>query len=326
MSNPHAHPLVRRVHAWRCRATRVRLRTSGAVALLAVGAIVSLDAVAASAHPTGGAHGVDVSSHQHPGGAPIDWKRVRASGVSFAYIKATEGPSKGRSTYRNPWFKRDWDAAGAAGLQRGAYHYARPRLPISTAGYDADQFMYLTGMMQGPRDLPAVLDLEETGGLSSANLLAWANAWVAEVVRATGVRPIVYSAWWFLEHAVAQSSKLASSALWIADYSNGSQPRRVPSSWPRWSIWQYTGSGTVPGIKGPVDRNVACSLATYGPANSRFGSCQGRQPTTSSTTAATSTASKSTAKSSTSTTKKQTTTKTATTTTTTTTTTTKRRY
>jgi GH25 family lysozyme M1 (1,4-beta-N-acetylmuramidase) len=36
--------------------------------------------------------GIDVSSHQ----GNVNWTAVVAGGVSFAYIKATEGTSKGR--------------------------------------------------------------------------------------------------------------------------------------------------------------------------------------------------------------------------------------
>src|SRR5690349_14099042 len=56
-------------HGWR------RARGLTVLSLFLVGALVSLDVVPASAHPTGGATGVDVSSYQHPGGAAIDWKR-----------------------------------------------------------------------------------------------------------------------------------------------------------------------------------------------------------------------------------------------------------
>jgi lysozyme len=76
--------------------------------------------------------GVDVASWQHPGtsgttcGSPIDWYAVKNAGHSFAYIKATES-----TTYTNPCFAQDWQGAANAGLYRGAYHYARPALPIS---------------------------------------------------------------------------------------------------------------------------------------------------------------------------------------------------
>src|SRR5262245_60226023 len=111
--------------------------------------------------------GVDVASHQHPGGAPIDWSAVAAWGMDYAYIKATEGPSDAADdTYINPYFGEDWRGAGAAGLLRGAYHFARPRLPLWTATYDAQAFLLTTGPFTGVNDLPPVLDLEDSGGLS----------------------------------------------------------------------------------------------------------------------------------------------------------------
>ena len=50
--------------------------------------------------------GVDVSHHQ--GG--IDWRALRASGVRFAYIKATEG-----AHFRDPRFAENWRRSGEAG-------------------------------------------------------------------------------------------------------------------------------------------------------------------------------------------------------------------
>ena len=58
-------------------------------------------------------YGVDVSLHQ----GVIDWRRVAADGVSFAYIKATEG-----GDHTDPLFAGNWERAARAGLQRGAYH------------------------------------------------------------------------------------------------------------------------------------------------------------------------------------------------------------
>src|SRR4051812_44288131 len=69
--------------------------------------------------------GPDVASYQHPYGQRIAWHKVKASGHEFAIVKATEG-----GYYRNPWFRRDYRGARAAGLARGAYHFARPAYPI----------------------------------------------------------------------------------------------------------------------------------------------------------------------------------------------------
>ena len=68
-----------------------------------------------SGHPYGhDVHGIDISRWQ----GNIDWNRVRTAGISFAYIKATEG-----ADHSDPAFPHYWRAAGDARIPRGAYHY-----------------------------------------------------------------------------------------------------------------------------------------------------------------------------------------------------------
>lgn len=62
--------------------------------------------------------GIDISSWQHPGGAPIDWEKVAAIGLRFVLVKASQGTG-----YINPWAVRDLEDARAEGLLVGAYHY-----------------------------------------------------------------------------------------------------------------------------------------------------------------------------------------------------------
>lgn len=59
-------------------------------------------------------YGIDVSHHQ----GQIDWRRVRQDGISFTYVKATEG-----GDWTDPRFEMNWRGAGEAGLRRGAYHF-----------------------------------------------------------------------------------------------------------------------------------------------------------------------------------------------------------
>ena len=202
--------------------------------------------------------GVDVASHQHPGGSAIDWRAVRAAGHSFAFVKATED-----SNYTNPYFASDWAGAGAAGLYRGAYHYARPALPLSTAVDQARYFVSRTGVMSGGADLPGVLDLEETGGLGQGDLAAWARTWLAEVQRLTGKAPMVYTGYYFWRDQVGNPTDIgANYRLWLPSYpadpnSTTFRPL-VPAGWGTWTFWQYTSTGTVPGISGSVDVNRFC--------------------------------------------------------------------
>ena len=47
---------------------------------------------------------------------------------------------------------------------------------------------------------------------------------------------------------------LSAQPLWIAHYTKDCP--RVPAPWTRWSFWQHSKTGRVPGIRGNVDLNV----------------------------------------------------------------------
>lgn len=231
-----------------------------------LGAVLALALVAGMAAPASAAvSGVDVSSHQHPGGAGIDWGAVRDAGQAFAFVKATEGVS-----YTNPYFASDWNGSAAAGLFRGAYHYARPALPVSSAVDQARYFVSRTGAMTGAADLPPVLDLEETGGLGQRDLANWARTWLGEVQRLTGKSPIVYTGYYFWRDSVGNPTDIgANYRLWLPSYPSDPNSTTfrplVPAGWSTWTFWQYRSNGTVPGISGTgnVDVNrFCCDLPT----------------------------------------------------------------
>src|ERR1700677_3355012 len=93
--------------------------------------------------------GIDVSHYQ----GDIDWHAVAASGVKFAYIKATEG-----AAYIDPSFAQNVVGAQAAGVLVGVYHFL-------TAGdwlAQASNFLETArAQLSGPI-LPSALDIEET--------------------------------------------------------------------------------------------------------------------------------------------------------------------
>lgn len=243
------------------------LRLLLASALVASAVLVTTGVVPAPVGPevaptaaaqSGGVTGIDIASWQHPTGQPIDWAAVRGAGHSFAVIKATEGAaSPGGGRYTNPWFAQDWIGAGSAGLYRGAYHYAQPTANPADAVADARHFIAATGIMNGPGDLPPVFDLEEHNGLSRDQVAAWSRAWLDEVQRLTGRQPIIYTGPWFWNTYVG-SNAFTNYRLWIASYTTAPGPGPLPGGWPAWTIWQWTSSGTVPGIVGLVDLNRFC--------------------------------------------------------------------
>lgn len=180
--------------------------------------------------------GIDVSHYQ----GSINWSSVKASGVVFAFAKATEG-----STYTDPNFSTNWPRMKSAGLVRGAYHYGRPG---TDAVAQARHFVNVVNPTSG--DLQMVLDLETTDGRSPAQVWAWTQAFIAEIKRLTGRPGIIYTGYYFWRDNVGNPSNNLDCPLWIASYNPAPT---VPSAWPYWTFWQYTSSGSVPGIAGNVD-------------------------------------------------------------------------
>jgi lysozyme len=216
----------------------VRITATAAVAaLIGVPVFLSGGSPAAAAKAT---TGPDVASYQHPQGAGINWHKVKKSGRSFAIVKATEG-----SSYVNPYFAKDYAAAGAAGLVRGSYHFARPARPIvSTANAQAKEFAAQVGTVTSTHTLPPALDLEVTGGLSSSQLVTWAQTFLLKMRALTGRTPMLYTYPFFWSSDVNDPSAFRRFPLWMASYG---------STAPTASLWQYTSTGNVRGIKDPAD-------------------------------------------------------------------------
>ncbi|HEU5034287.1 MAG TPA: GH25 family lysozyme [Mycobacteriales bacterium] len=187
-------------------------------------------------------NGPDVASYQHPSGAPIDWHKVARTGAEFAIVKATEGTS-----YRNPWFRADYNGSRRAGLVRGSYHFARPGYPIvRTARAQARYYVDRLGTSAGTnRTLPPALDLELSGGLSRGPLVAWAQTFLLEVRRLTGRVPLLYTYPSFWSSSLGDPAALERFPLWMASYSG--EPDAATT------LWQYTSRASVRGIRGAVD-------------------------------------------------------------------------
>ena len=170
------------------------------------------------------AAGIDISNFQ----PAFDWAAEKGR-ISFAFIKATEG-----KTFTDPEFGTNWRHAKAIGIVRGAYHFGRP---ANGAAADAAHFVAVVrahGLAAG--DLLA-LDLETTDGLGPAQVSAYARHWCADVAKATGHTPIVYT---FLSFAQeGNCAGLGRYPLWIAEPSAPAGHPVVPRPWTAWHFHQY---------------------------------------------------------------------------------------
>lgn len=184
--------------------------------------------------------GIDVSVWQ---GGNINWDAVAGSGIKFAFARASYGTSK------DTHFDTNWPKMKAAGLVRGAYQYWLPsKDPIA----QAQAMLDIVGPL-GDGDLPPVVDVEQTDGLAPGEIVARLTQWIAHVESAIGRKPIIYSGKYFWQDNV-KSNAFVDYPLWIPNYSLNC-PDLANGYWSDWTFFQYTDTGSVPGISGNVDRN-----------------------------------------------------------------------
>ena len=183
--------------------------------------------------------GIDVSYHQET----IDWPRVRRAGIRFAFIRVSDG-----ALQRDPRFATNWAEAKRAGVVRGAYQFFRPDQSVNA---QAD-LMIAAMAARADTDLPPVIDIEVDGGLDASTVAERAQAWIERVRQRLGIEPIVYTGSDLWRNGGAEA--LGPQALWLAHYTQGCPT--VPPPWTRWTFWQHTDRGAVPGIEGSVDLDL----------------------------------------------------------------------
>lgn len=175
--------------------------------------------------------GIDVSKFQ----GTINWTKVaKDSTIKFVYIKATEGTS-----IQDPFYKTNLSKAKKAGLLVGSYHLYSSK----TTAYQ--QFGNFKKMVKkSEQDLIPVLDIEghHSGRLYMARVDKLLELMEAEY----GVKPMIYTSEKVYKTHFA-GKKYAKYHIFIANY------RRYPST--RFTLWQYSETGHVSGIRGYVDLN-----------------------------------------------------------------------
>ncbi|MFO0758111.1 MAG: GH25 family lysozyme [Byssovorax sp.] len=183
--------------------------------------------------------GIDVSYYQ----PNINWTKVANSGRKFAIARVSDG------FFNDPDFEVNWAGIKAAGMIRGTYQFFRPG---KDAAAQADLVIQKVGVL-GPGDLPVTLDVEATDGQSAATIAAKIHTWVDKVTAGTGKKPIIYTGKYFWNDNVV-TADFADYPLWIAAY--GPPCPDTPIPWHAWAMWQYSSTGSVPGISGDCDLDV----------------------------------------------------------------------
>jgi lysozyme len=186
-------------------------------------------------------NGLDISHHQ----GEINWEKIakyRSADVplQFVFIKATEG-----TDLVDESFHRNFSLAHKYGFIRGAYHYYNPQVdPIQQANF----FIQTVKLQKG--DLPPVLDVERNGHISRSIFQHDVKLWLKRIQSHYGVKPILYTSYKFkIDYLDDDFFNLY--PYWIAHYYVNALEYKG-----KWTFWQHTDIGYIPGALKDVDLNV----------------------------------------------------------------------
>lgn len=188
--------------------------------------------------------GVDVSWYQ----GQIDWDILASNGISFAFIKATEG-----STHVDPCFQYNYEEAGKTELRIGAYHFFSYDSKGQT---QADN--YIAVVEKTDNMLPPVIDLEFYGNKEQnppkqGQVREELTVMLNRLEEYYGMKPIIYATEKSYELYLADAFQ--EYDIWIRNvfFTPHLSDHR------KWTFWQYTDREKLEGYQGEekyIDMNV----------------------------------------------------------------------
>lgn len=189
--------------------------------------------------------GIDVSDHQ----GEIDWQAVADSGVRFAMIRCGWRGYSGGSLNEDSRFRENIEGAQAAGLDVGVYFFSQAVSVIEAA----EEAVYTVKLLEGYElQLPVFYDWEFIGvdAARTDNMdgqtLTDCTLEYCRLIESAGYTPGVYTnlhnAYYYYD-----LDALDGICFWYAG------PGDQPLYYYDHQYWQYSFTGSVPGIEGDVD-------------------------------------------------------------------------
>ena len=194
--------------------------------------------------------GVDVSTYQQE----IDWEAVADDGIDFAILRlGYRGYGSEGTINLDSCFQKNLAGARAAGIKIGVYFFSQA---ITTAEAEEEARFVLENLNGAYLEYPVVYDWEvisasgaRTAGLSNTTLTDCAVTFCQSVAMA-GYTPMIYYNL-PVGYTHYQLDRLVGYDVWFAQYAS------TPSMYYNYRIWQYSDKGSVPGIEGNVDMDLA---------------------------------------------------------------------
>lgn len=193
--------------------------------------------------------GVDVSYHQ----GDIDWEKVKASGVHFAFIRLGYRGYETGDIVIDDTFVDNIEGATEAGIEVGVYFFSQ----ATTVDEAIEEAEFVVSNLEGyDVSYPVVFDWENIGTDAArtdevpAETLTDCTVAFCEYIDGAGYHPMIYSnkRTFILK---LDMSRLKQYDFWLAEFND------LPSFYYDYKIWQYSYTGKVDGIEGDVDLNLA---------------------------------------------------------------------
>lgn len=187
--------------------------------------------------------GIDVSTWQ----GDINWNKVKADGIEFAMLRSSFGKENPDKQTDNK-FWQNYRNAKAAGVPIGAYHYSYATT-VEDAKKEADFFLSIVKGCQF--EYPVAFDIEDHSQMYlGKDRITDIIMTFCERVQAAGYYVSLYTNLNWISNRIDMSRAKAFD-VWLAQWND------KPTYTGSFGMWQYTSSGSVSGISGNVDMNIA---------------------------------------------------------------------
>lgn len=196
--------------------------------------------------------GIDVAKWQ----GTISWPKVRGAGVEFAILKIID-----KSGNTEGAFERNYSGAAGQNIPIGVYNYS---YATTVAKAQADAAKVVRALAGRKLQCKVWLDVEDAcqQGLGR-RLIDIINAYKA-VIETAGYEFGIYTGLSFYNSYIKPYAALINCPFWIARYPSSKKMQLTanPSISKKPSVqhtlwgWQYSSTGSIPGINGNVDLNV----------------------------------------------------------------------
>lgn len=188
--------------------------------------------------------GIDVSSWQ----GSIDWSTA-SQYVSFTIVRVGYRGYMTGKIAEDPYARNNITSAKANGLKVGIYFYTLAKTQAQAV--EEASFAISIARACGGTSLPIYIDIEDyrlQDGLTNTDRTNIVNAF-CKTVQNAGYSAGVYANKYWLTSLLNPSQFTSGVHVWCAQYYTSCTYKG------NYDIWQYTSSGSIPGISGNVDMN-----------------------------------------------------------------------